>query len=217
MYEPFELVDWRTIRWSDECSIELGKGEQGGWVFITSAEQRLDPKYVQTRRCGKQKTQMFWAAFGHNIRTPLVVMERDQEAKKKGYTARIYRQVLDTYLAQILTSEDDIFMHDNAPIHTAKIILAWLEEHLINIIKWPPYSPDLNPIENLWAILKREIYKYFPELLIAPDTEQTKLELIAAAQHIWEGLGDQIIKNLADSMPNRIQAVIRAEGWYTKY
>ena len=108
-------------------------------------------------------------------------------------------------------------MHDNAPIHTAFIIRAWLEEHLVNTMNWPPYSPDLNPIENLWAILKREIYKYYPELLVAPDTEQTKRDLITAAQYIWEHLGDQILGNLADSMPYRVEAIIRADGWYTKY
>ncbi len=159
---------------------------------------------------------MFWAAFSYRIHTPLIVMERDQESKKKGYTARIYRQVLDNYLAPII-DEDAIFMQDNAPIHTAFIVKDWLEEHLITVMKWPAYSPDLNPIENLWAILKREIYKYYPELLTAPNTEETKDRLITAAQYIWEHLGDQILQNLADTMPHRVAAVIKAEGWYTKY
>lgn len=108
-------------------------------------------------------------------------------------------------------------MHDNDPIHTASIIKAWLEEHLVTVMNWPPYSPDLNPIENLWAILKREIDKYYPGLLVASNSEQTKQDLIAAAQHIWEQLGDRILENLADSMPDRVEAAIRADGWYTKY
>ncbi|EDN05333.1 predicted protein [Histoplasma mississippiense (nom. inval.)] len=47
---------------------------------------------------------------------------------------------------------------------------------------WPPYSPDLNPIENLWALLKQEIYKLHPELEHASDTVATKRALIEAAK-----------------------------------
>jgi transposase len=53
-------------------------------------------------------------------------------------------------------------MQDNAPVHTARIIKALLEELGINIMVWPPYSPDLNPIENLWAIMKVKIYQLYP-------------------------------------------------------
>jgi transposase len=41
-----------------------------------------------------------------------------------------------------------VFMQDNAPIHTAHIIKDWLEEMAIEVLEWPPYSPDLNPIEH---------------------------------------------------------------------
>ena len=47
---------------------------------------------------------------------------------------------------------------------------------------WPPYSPDLNPIENLWAIMKAEIYKLHPELEFVDDTEETLQALIEAAK-----------------------------------
>lgn len=216
MYEAYELVDWRCVRWSDECSIELGKGDQQGWVFITRAEQRLEPEFVQPRRCGKQKTQMFWGAFCYGKRSPLVIMERDPTARKNEYTAKSYRKILDEHLAPIM-DDDAIYMHDGASIHTAHIIRDWLRDHMITIMNWPAYSPDLNPIENLWSILKNQIYIYYPELREAPNTEQTKEELIDAAQHVWELIGDQILVKLANSMPDRVTSVIRANGWYTKY
>jgi len=120
-------------------------------------------------------------------------------------------------LALIIDHDDAIFLQDNAPIHTAHIVREWLEQHFITVMNWPPYSPDLNLIENLWAILKREIYKYYPELLVTPNTKQTKEELITTAQNIWEHLGDSTVNNLADIMPHRIKAIIRAEGWYIQY
>jgi transposase len=40
------------------------------------------------------------------------------------------------------------FMQDNAPIHSAQKVQDWLRNHEIPVMTWPPYSPDLNPIEN---------------------------------------------------------------------
>lgn len=63
--------------------------------------------------------------------------------------------------------------HDGASVHTAGIVKQLLVEMGIKVMNWPPYSPDLNPIENLWALLKAEIYKLYPELQFANDTEET--------------------------------------------
>jgi transposase len=87
----------------------------------------------------------------------------------------------------------------------------------IEVMDWPSYSPDLNPIENLWAIMKAEIYRLHPELQFAADTEETLQALIGAAQEAWHNVADNILYNLANSMDRRVQAVIDAEGWYTKY
>ena len=51
----------------------------------------------------------------------------------------------------------------------------------------PAYSPDLNPIENLWAIVKAEMYRLRPELLAADNTEETLQAVIQAAQEAWHG------------------------------
>lgn len=62
-------------------------------------------------------------------------------------------------------------MQDNTPIYTALIVKSQLEEYFITVMKQPLYSPNLNLVENLQVILKREIYKYYPKLLTAPNTE----------------------------------------------
>jgi len=52
-------------------------------------------------------------------------------------------------------------MHDNASIHTAQATREFLKEHGIRVIEWPPYLPDLNPIEHMWWILKKLMYKRY--------------------------------------------------------
>jgi transposase len=171
---------------------------------------------VQPRRCGKQKSKMFWAAFGYGVRTQLVPMEGDPEAPRGGVTARVYREVLDRHLPPIL-GFGNIFMHDNAPIHRAHIIREWLWERGIEVMNWPPYSPDLNLIENLWALLKAEMYILYPELVSAPNNAETLDLLISCAIDTWDRIGEQLLNRLIDTMERRVKAVLDAEGWYTKY
>jgi hypothetical protein len=159
---------------------------------------------------------MFWAAFGYGIRTTLVPMEGDPNSRRGGVTAMVYREILEQHLPPIL-GIGSIFMQDNAPIHTAHIIREWFTSQGIDIMDWPPYSPDLNPTENLWALLKAQMYILHPELVGAPNNVETLDLLIRCAIDTWNRQGEELLNRLIDTMVNRVKAVIEAKGWYTKY
>ena len=61
------------------------------------------------------------------------------------------------------TVETSIFMQDNAPYHKAKIVLCFLEEERIAVMKWPLQSPDMNPRENVLKIIEEKAQNRNPQ------------------------------------------------------
>ncbi|KAJ5636577.1 Transposable element tc3 transposase [Penicillium longicatenatum] len=116
-----------------------------------------------------------------------------------------------------MANEDAIFQHDNAPTHTAYVVREALEEMNIEFMEWPPHSPDLNPIENLWALLKAAIYKLRPDLIHMRNNNETKAILVETAQQAWDELDLSHFSHLSETMPHRVEAIIESQGWYTPY
>ena len=107
-------------------------------------------------------------------------------------------------------SKNYIFMQDIAPCHTSKFTTEFLKRKCISVLPWPGNSPDLNPIENVWKMLKDKI---------ATCHLTSKVELVNKIKDIWFHDTDvkRTIKNCTESMPRRIEAVINNKEDATKY
>ena len=85
-------------------------------------------------------------------------------------------------------------------------------------MKIPPYLPDLSPIENVWSLVKDKLHKHYPELyLMRDDVDMVKNAIEEAITDCWELLNPKVFDTLAGSMVDRIEVIIKVDGWYTKY
>ncbi len=149
---------------------------------------------------------MIWAAMSSAGVGPLCFL-------KSKVNAAIYQDVLEHFMLpsayKIYGDADFIFQQDLAPAHTAKGTKSCFNDHGITVLDWPLNSPDLNPIENLWGIVKRKMR----------DTRPNKADddLKAAIKTTWASITPEQCHRLIASMPHRNDAVIHAKGGPTKY
>ena len=109
-------------------------------------------------------------------------------------------------------------MQDNAPIHTARIVKQWFQQHDLKVLDWSFYSPDLNSIEHLWFCLKKLVYVINSDIeKVTEGVEKIKEALDKALIEAWNLIEADILESLMMSMSKWIKAVIASEGWYTKY
>ena len=102
-----------------------------------------------------------------------------------------------------------IFMQYGVPCHRSKVANDFLKKNKIFVLEWPRSSSDLNPIENLWTVMKDKMaYKQTPS---AENLRQ-------ASKEVWiTEITHEYCESLVSSMPRRIQAVIDIKGAHTKY
>ncbi len=124
-------------------------------------------------------------------------------------TARGYVMILEDKVEPFFESNPAInFQQDNATPHKARLTMNWFQEHGIQVMPWPAYSPDLNPMENIWSFLKSKL-----DSQVIHGMHQ----LFEVASGIIRDIPADFITSLMESMPRRCQQVIDRHGRSTDY
>ena len=186
---------WERIIWSDESAFQVHYRK--GKVRIRRRKWE-DPCNVPAV-VGGGGTVMVWGCFKGNVSGVLVTT-------RKSINSAQYQKILENGLLPSLDLFPDLnfqFQQDNAPIHVSKSTKTWLANEGIDLLPWPAKSPDLNPIENLWDLMDRKLRKMALNSL-------DELEL--ALHNAWLAIPQDTLKNLSNSMPDRVRKCLSRRG-----
>jgi transposase len=203
-WEPWQ---WWRILWSDETWVTGGRHRRR-WVTRKAGEE-LDPTCV-IDKVPKKRGWMFWACFSGQSKGPSLFWEKEWKSiNKERYCERIV-----PLMHGWLTLNPDLqFMQNSALGHAAGYTLNELQERGITPICWPPYSPDLNPIEEIWNRMKDYIEAHYPP----GGRQRTYDELRRIVNEAWDSITPEDFREVIGTMRDRCQAVIDAQGGHTKY
>jgi len=202
--------NWNTVCWSDEATFYVGENNNVFYVTRGENEEFLEKNLKPTFKSGRTKVGVWTCFCGEDI-GPLVIIPKGGtmtalryiEVLKK-YFIPFYRRMVCKYGPEVVMQED------NASWHKAGAVRKFLAKQNVKYLSWPPQSPDLTPIENLWKQIKGRIGHREQRPKNIKEMEQ-------ALREVWPQITPESLLTLNNSMPRRLDAVIKNKGGSTKY
>lgn len=211
-YEDYTIADWRRVIWSDETKINRFCSDGRTWAWIRDNEPLQDRLIKQTKKHGGGSI-MIWSCISC---IGVGWMCKIDSIMDKELYGTILRDELRKTVKLVcqetgLRTNQIIFQQDNDPKHTSGTVKDYLKKQKFVVMDWPSQSPDLNPIEHMWALVKRRLNDY--------DTPPSGMqELFERVTDVWyHKITKEECLNVIDSMPLRCDAAIKAKGRWTDY
>ncbi|UYV74366.1 hypothetical protein LAZ67_11003253 [Cordylochernes scorpioides] len=195
------MTEWHRVVFSDESRFCLSSDSRRVRVWRRRGE-RSNPAAIVERPTVRQRGIMVWGAIAYDSRSPLLRIQGTMTAQR--YVDDVLRPVTLPYLQGVPNA---LYQQGNARPHTARISQQALQD--VQMLPWPPYSPDLSPIEHVWDIIGRRFHA-----LPQPRSED---ELWQMVEREWRAIPQDAIRPLIDSLPRLVAACIAVRGGPTCY
>ena len=185
--------DWTKVIFTDESYFQLYRHKVKMWG--RKRPEKQSPKHGPAI--------MVWRAISSRGTSTLSMT-------KGSITADKYQEILNENMKsiEVFYPEGFTFQQDNAAAHTARSTKNWFSNRGYDVIEWPACSPDLNPIENCWRIMKDALER---------EIERSHENWIAKIQKIWDEVVPKHLESLINSMPRRLEQCIAANGKKINY
>lgn len=152
MLEEWDDNRFRSIIFSDEKTFNTDVSWRTN--VYRPKNTRYMPEFMKVKDKSGHITNNYWGAIGiDGPVTPLVSITGPLNSHK-------YMRIIRAHIVPVMqrfaaNNEPKIFMQDNSPVHTAHNVMNFFSNQNFELMEWPPKSPDLNPIENVWSAMER--------------------------------------------------------------
>lgn len=199
----FTRADWANVLFVDETRITLRCADGRKRIYRRRGERNSANCLLQADQFGGGSI-MIWAGISMHTKTQIVSIQGNMNARR--YQTDIVQPVL---IPHIAANRGMQLVQDNAPCHVARTTLTMLHVNNIRVIPFPAKSPDLNPIEHVWDVLKQKVRAHPQQLNVR--------ELERDVNRVWRNIRQQYLHRYIVSMRSRCRAVIAADGGHTRY
>uniref|UniRef100_A0A8P4G4M8 Transposable element Tcb1 transposase n=1 Tax=Dicentrarchus labrax TaxID=13489 RepID=A0A8P4G4M8_DICLA len=207
-HQNWTTEQWKKVAWSDESCFLLHHVD--GQVRVRRLRgEHIAPGCSVDRQQVEGGVVMLWAMFCWETLGPAIHV--DVTLTPTSYLDIVADHV-HPFMETVFSDGSGLFQQDNAPCHKAEMVQEWFEEHNndFRVLTWPPNSPDLNPVEHLWDALDKQVRS----MESPPHNLQDLKDLL---QTSWCQIPQHTFRGLVESMPQRVRAVLAANGEPTQY
>ena len=192
------LLRRSPIIFTDESKVCLEEGTRRLWRI---PGQCLEGEYVSITQHPVQV--MVWGAVGVGYKSRLFFFK--ETCNKETYIQLLEENRIFEELNDLFGEFQYVFQQDNAPPHVARGTMEWLHSRAHILENWPAHSPDLNPIEVMWALMKQKID-------VSGIT--TAAQLFQRAEEAWNDISQEAVDNICSSFEARLRVVVHLK-WHT--
>ncbi|CAF4338913.1 unnamed protein product [Rotaria sp. Silwood2] len=198
-FRSYTIEDWRRIIFSDESTYYVLKRKNKTMVWRSKTE-KLTPDCIQQITTGCGGKVGIWGAICRYGTTSALLYSDNMNSIK--YCEVLKNQLIPS-IKRLPKGNKYTFQHDLARWHTSNMVKEQIKKLKINMLEWPPNSPDLNVVEQLWSIIDKRL---------ASKPINSKAELQKHLQEEWDKISLKLCRELVDSMPERIEKCLKAKG-----